>query len=186
MGISRDDLMRWCWHEAELGGLSSLEPSYLAQRYHVPLMDITRFIPNRTYALRFLIEDVLGGVGLPFSSTPAGNDFLFDGIMACFDKAQPHQAAISKIWSELPWHPLESCALIPEFTKPINKMVDQAFGEMSWFMAQINYKAYQVLVLEVFLVWLDDSTPDLAKTMAKLDQGLKKLDSCRALFSSWA
>lgn len=184
MTVSRDNLLQWCWQAAEVGGLSGLEPSYLARRHRVPLIEIAPFLPNRTYALLLLVDDILREGDMSSSQGGRGDDYLFDAIMVYFDRAHLHHSAIAKLWSDLHWHPLEGITLLPHFTKTINSMVDQAFGEMNWLTQQMTYKAYQLLVGETFLTWLDDSTPDLAKTMAKLDHGLKRLQSCRALFSS--
>lgn len=186
MTVSREQLVQWCWQGASVGGIACLEPAYIAQRHHVSMVEITAYIPSRFYGLLLLIEDVLSSIDLPQRHGGHPEDYLFDGIMAYFDGAQPHKEGIARIWSDLCWYPLESVQLIPYFTQPINDMVDQAFGQNNWLVQQVYYKAYQILVVETFLVWLDDFTPDLAKTMAKLDSGLKRLQACRGYFSSWA
>lgn len=186
MTVSREQLIQWCWQGAVVGGIACLEPAYLAQRHRVPIVEITAYIPSRFYGLLLLVEDVLSRIDLPERHGERAEDYLFDGIMAYFDGAQPHREAIAKIWSDLCWYPRETIQLIPQFTQPINYMVDQAFGDNTWLVQQVHYKAYQILLVETFLVWLDDYTSDLAKTMAKLDFGLKRLQACRDYFSSWA
>ncbi len=184
--INREQLIQWCWQGVEIGGLQALEPSHFAKRYGVPIIEVTAYIPDRFYALLLLIDDVFSRVELPEPRGEEKEDYLFDGIMLYFEQAQPYQTAIRKLWADLCWSPLESIKLIPHLTKPIHQMVDLTFGNTYWVVQQINYKAYEFLILETFLVWLDDETPDLSKTMAKLDFGLKRLQSYRSYFSSWA
>jgi hypothetical protein len=183
MTASHDQLINWCWQAAEVGGLSALEPNYIAKHHQIPIQEITRFIPDRTYALLLLISEILNQVDIPKNTFPSSEEYLFDTIMLYFDAAQPHRSAIDKIWVDLWWYPLETFNVMSPLTKVINGIVDEAFKDNFWFLQQIYYKAYQLLILDVFITWLHDSSPDLAKTMAKLDHGLKRLQSCRTLFS---
>jgi hypothetical protein len=175
MPITVDQLTNWCWKLAEQEGLSGLQPDYIAQIHQVSSFEVTRFIPSRFYAILLLFSDVTAKVKVSSKGQQPIEDYLFDIFMQYFDAASPHKLAIQKLWSDLLWNPIESVKILPHITKVINQVIDQAFPDSSWVLQEIRYKAFQLLTIQVFLTWLEDDSPDLAKTMAVLDQGIKRL-----------
>src|SRR5690606_36573089 len=113
-----------------------------------------------------LFNDVTAKVRLRSKDQQPIEDYLFDIFMQYFDAASPHKSAIQKLWSDLLWNPIESVKILPHITKVINQAIDQAFADSSWILQEIRYKAFQLLTIQVFLTWLKDDSPDLAKTMA--------------------
>lgn len=185
MSFTLDQLTHWCWERAERGGVKLLEPAALATFYRVSLFEVRRYIPDYSHAVLLLIEDTTSKVKHTFPDTQSTQDYLFDAIMSYFDEASPHKTAIQKIWSDLMWHPMDLLKIFPSLTKVTNSLIDAVYPSSPWLIQEIRYKAFQWTIFQVFLTWLEDNSPDLAKTMAALDQQLKTLQEYLGYLPYW-
>lgn len=184
-----------CWKLAN-GGLSALDAEHISQEVQLSVQEITILFPEKKHVIFALLADLKSKVVLPEAvidseGSPAGNlsadDLFFDAIFAYFDGATPYKTAIKKLSQELLWDPLLMIAITPTFQDFANDLIMRYYpspeGSQSIFglgQRLAQKLGYQLLLLRVFYVWVEDDSFDSGKTMAALDQGMKQIKDCQS------
>jgi len=104
-------------------------------------------------------------------------DRLFDVIMRRFDTMAGHRDAIRAIVKDMGRDPLAiACQLGQPFRRSMVWMLEAASLDSGGLRGAVRIRGLGLLYLSVLRVWLDDDSEDLSKTMAALDQRLKRID----------
>tara|TARA_B100001142_G_scaffold61929_1_gene61045 strand:+ start:261 stop:869 length:609 start_codon:yes stop_codon:yes gene_type:complete len=102
------------------------------------------------------------------------HDRLLDTMMRIFDAMEVNKAAIASILREIILDPLEALSLAPRFLNGMNWTLEAAGISTNGLVGKFRVKGLAAIYLAALRVWIDDDTPDLAKTMAFLDQRLRQ------------
>lgn len=119
-------------------------------------------------------EEVLKKIDLAETQSP--KDALFEILMARFDAAEKYKPVLKAFWHD--W------LLTPEENIPL---ACQGFSSMAWMLeaaglsprglkGMLRVQGLTTLYLLTLRVWLEDTSPDLGKTMAFLDKGLTRCE----------
>jgi ubiquinone biosynthesis protein COQ9 len=103
-------------------------------------------------------------------------DRLFDLLMRRFDALQPHRAALRSILSDSRGDP-QMLLGAPVLLRSMAWMLEGAGVAATGWRGHVRTHVLAGLYLSVFRVFLYDDSNDLAKTMAALDQRLRRAQS---------
>ena len=120
------------------------------------------------------------GAGAPDEGDGA-RDRLFEILMRRFEALKPHREAIRAIARESIGHP-GALLRVPAMRLSMRWMVEAAGITTAGYRGRIFVDLILALHLSVLRTFLADDSPDLARTMAALDQGLRRGEQlCRYL-----
>jgi AcrR family transcriptional regulator len=100
-------------------------------------------------------------------------DRLFDLLMRRFDALRPHRAALRSILRDSRGDPLMVLGA-PGLLRSMTWMLEAAGVRTAGWRGRLRIHVLAGLYLSVFRTFLDDDSADLAKTMAALDQRLRR------------
>ncbi|MCS6987493.1 MAG: hypothetical protein NZM40_08730 [Sphingomonadaceae bacterium] len=107
-------------------------------------------------------------------ATGSVRERLFDGIMAGFDRLQPHRAAVAAIVAAR--DPAVPPLVAVEGVAALRRLAAVAGVPVSGPLGALRMAALAGLLARVFQVWRDDHTPDMSRTMAELDRRLAEAE----------
>lgn len=164
------------WALVEVQGLDSTDAEAIAVAASVPVVRVRGIVPNQEAVILLLVADILPKIQVTPNVQLSKQDQLFDVIMQGFDIAESRKQAIKKLWQEVIWKPWIWPQILPPFQKKFNEIVEALMAKEDFVQGVLTAVGVRAVFLKTFLVWLDDETLDLSKTMATLDQSLKKYD----------
>ena len=151
----------------------------LATATGASLSDLRRVFPTPGAVLCRLMaradQVVLAGTDLADPSSP--RDRLFDVLMRRFDALASAKAALQAWAKDYGGDPLTVVTAASALPLSQAWMLDAARIERYGARGAVRVAALSLLYARVFRVWLDDDAADLPKTMAALDQALKRAGS---------
>lgn len=103
-------------------------------------------------------------------------DRLFDLIMARFDAHQPYRGAIRRLADATRTDPGLAAFFACHLPRSLRVLADAAGVNVSGLSGMAKVQALTCLYLSVARVWLRDDSPDMARTMAALDQALGRAE----------
>ncbi len=119
----------------------------------------------------------LAGVELPGKEDSGSvRDRLFDLIMRRFDALEAYKAAVASLARDLPRTPLQALCVGSRLCRSVSWMAAAAGVDTSGPLGLLRVKALTALYLAVLRVWLGDDSADHSKTMARLDEALKRAE----------
>ncbi|MBT3360920.1 MAG: TetR family transcriptional regulator [Rhodospirillales bacterium] len=163
------------WSRASLGRI--------AVAAKVPVAELHGHFPTKAA----IIDAFMGGIDQavladgPADADDCVRDRLFEVLMLRFDALAPHKAGVAAVLREC-CDPTVGLIGLPCFLRSMAWMVEAAGLSSSgiWGVARVNGLA--LIYANAVRVWLRDDTPDIAKTMAALDRGLRRADGVMAFF----
>ncbi|HEV7369850.1 TetR family transcriptional regulator [Arenibaculum sp.] len=114
-----------------------------------------------------------GGADDP-EETP--RDRLFDVVMRRFDALAPYRPGIRRVIAELPGDPVPGLLLLPGIGRSMAWALEAAGLRSDGWRGLARVHGLTAIYARVFRVWLDDESPDLARTMAELDARLRRAE----------
>lgn len=102
------------------------------------------------------------------------HDRLFDAIMRRFDAMRPHKAGIHAIVRDIRFDPAGLCAAAAGARRSLDWLLAAADADGISLMNCVRRVGVALAYGDALRAWLDDDTPDMAKTMARLDRGLTR------------
>lgn len=159
-------------------GWQALAMVDVAKRADVPLLDCYRVIPDKGALLCRLLaatdEAVLrDGVADP---EEAPRDRLFDVMMRRFDALQTRRTGTVAILRDLLFDPASVARLLPRLARSLVWMLESAGVSTIGLPGALRIKGLGVVYLYALRAWIDDDTPDMARTMAALDRALRNAE----------
>jgi len=154
-------------------GLGKARLSTLARQFKVPLPRFYEEYPSIETILSRFIDQVdaamLENVGDLETSTK--RDIYFDMFMSRFDVLQEHRDGVKRWLTELPKHPTLWSATLKRWDQSLSLMLDVAQDSPLLPVKKIGLAGIYFVTLRS---WLEDDTPDMAKTMVSVDKTLGK------------
>ena len=150
----------------------------IAARAEVPLLDAYQAVPSKTALLSRLIDSsdraVLSGGAATMTDT--ARDRLFDVVMRRFDSLQSRRQGMVAILRDLPCDPPALLCLLPRFTRSMAWMLEAAGISSVGLAGSLRIEGLALVYLNALRVWLEDDSPDMARTMAAVDKGLRRAE----------
>jgi AcrR family transcriptional regulator len=102
------------------------------------------------------------------------HDRLFDVIMRRFDAMRPHKEGIAAIMRDMRFDPAGLCQAACGARRSLDWMMAAADGDRFSLMNCLRRAGVALAYGDALRTWLGDDTPDMAKTMARLDRNLRR------------
>lgn len=161
-------------------GWAGVSMADIAQSAKVPLANVLRFFPSKPSILNGFIRridsQVLAVTSDGSESDDGARDRLFDVLMRRFDALQPHKKGLAQILCGSLCTPLAPLNHLPRYLCSMALMLEAGGISPAGLGGRIRVKGLAFVYACAFRVWLRDDSPDMAKTMAALDSGLKRAD----------
>ncbi|HXP97229.1 MAG TPA: helix-turn-helix domain-containing protein, partial [Telmatospirillum sp.] len=122
------------------------------------------------------LDDALWNGELP-PGEEAERDRLFDVIMRRFDAMQPHKAGIRAIVRGSMVDPWMLLCGAPRLLLTAALMLEIAGISATGPLGRLKAKGLAAVFLAASRVWMNDDSPDMAKTMVALDRSLRRAES---------
>ena len=164
---------------AAAGGWRSLSLAEIAGEAGVSLAEVHAAYPTKASILAGFIARIDRQVlaGGTTEKEDSVRDRLFEVLMRRFDALTPHKDAVAGILRDLPSNPAAVLATAPQFANGMAWMVEAAGLSSSGLRGAIRVNGVILIYLNTLRVWLRDDSADMARTMASLDQGLRRAES---------
>lgn len=152
-------------------------------------------LPDLLAGFSRLIDRQVLAEGGPESDDFAGegpHERLFEVLMRRLDALEPHRAAIRSLLSSARRDPLLALHLLRNAERSQRWMLAAAGIDGAGLRGAVKAKGLAALFGRVVETWLDDEDPGLSRTMAKLDEDLRRgekmlgtLDDLAFLAAPW-
>ncbi|HUY68760.1 MAG TPA: TetR family transcriptional regulator [Alphaproteobacteria bacterium] len=145
----------------------------IARAVKIPAADVRKRFADKNQVLAAIVHNM---------GTPAGakraqgtpHDQLFEAMMARFDALQEHRAGVLAVCEAVRRDPALVRYLIPAQWRAIGAIAATAgLAEMEGSRRPLTQAALLGIYYWALCGWMRDRTPDMAKTMAGLDRGLR-------------
>ena len=156
------------WRNVTLAEIARAAGASLAETY--------RIMPSRSAVLdafaRRIDAEVLAADAVEKDSLRP-RDRIFDVLMRRFDALQRHRKSVAAILRDSGRDPVALVASVPQFLRSMRWMGEAAGLPMDGLGGLLRTHAIATAWAATLRSWLADETPDLARTMAALDQRLR-------------
>ncbi|TVR97017.1 MAG: TetR family transcriptional regulator [Rhodospirillales bacterium] len=157
-------------------GWRRLTLAEVAAEAGVSLLDAYQTFPTKADLLAgFIVQtDRHALAGGPAELTEPVRDRLFEVVMRRFDALVPHKPAVAAVLRDLPADPLTALLVAPRFATAMAWLLEAAGLSSSGLTGAVRVKGLALIYLTTLHTWLDDDSADMARTMAHLDQALRR------------
>ena len=149
----------------------------IAAEAGVSLADFRDAFPSKGAALGGFsrqIDRAVLTVPLGELSSSSARDRLFDVLMRRLDALAPYRDALRNIFAWLRRDPSALLAMNQLTVNSMRFMLEAAEIDNDGPAGAVKLQGLALAWARVFQIWLDDSPPDFAKTMAALDRELSR------------
>ncbi len=149
----------------------------IAANASISLSKLYVYYPSKMAIVAAIMDETTSTVIDRSGSSALGEpayDRLLDTILLRFDAMEVNKAAIASILKETMLDPLGALSLVPRFLNAMTWTLESAGISSAGLAGKFRVKGLATIYLAALGVWVDDDTPDLAKTMAFLDRRLKQ------------
>jgi len=156
------------WRHVTLGAV--------AGECRVPLAALYRVYPSRAAILAGFARMIDGQVlaaGAVGADAGSARDRLFEVMMRRYEALTPYREAIASIAGDALHDPLPLLCLAGAMRRSMAWMFEAAGISSGGPKGLLKAKGLALVHVAVMRVWLNDTTKDLARTMAALDRALK-------------
>jgi AcrR family transcriptional regulator len=155
------------WHKIALADI--------AAEAGLGLIDLYRELPSKPAILRAFARRADEAVlAAPGEAGASPRERLFDVLMHRFEALAPHRPALRALAREVRCGRLEAAAAGLHLPCSMAWMLEAAGLGGGGLQGLVRVKALSLAYLGVMRVFLEDETPDLARTMASLDRALRR------------
>jgi AcrR family transcriptional regulator len=103
-------------------------------------------------------------------------DRLFEALMRRFEALRPQKPAVETILRDSGTDPVAALCGVKRVLRSMSWALELAGVPGQGILGRARAKGLAALYLACLRVWLGDDTPDLSRTMAALDKGLRRLE----------
>lgn len=156
----------------------------IAAEAGLPLSTALPTFASKTALLRGFIRRIDGEM-LAAVGSDAGDgarDRLFDVVMARFDVLLPYRDGLAAILKDTACDPVTTMCLLPTTRSSLVWMLEAADIPAGGLRGALRVKGLGLVYADAMRVFLRDDSEDLAKTMARLDSGLKRAERAAGAF----
>ena len=151
----------------------------IAKRARVRPERLRQSFPSKTAILAAFVQQVEASVVSDIDDFEAGDsarDRLFEVLMGCFDVLAKYRDAVSRLAADLPRDPVTAIELVPIFLPSLGWALEAADIPSKGLAGCLRIKGLALVWLATLRVWLDDESPDKARTMSALDRNLRRAE----------
>ena len=150
----------------------------IAARAELPLLEVYEAFPRKTAILLRLVGSTDAAVLSqgPAAGADSPRDRLFDVIMRRFDALQSRRAGTVAILRDLPYDPASLLCLAARLGRSMAWMLEAAGMSSSGCSGSVKVNGLALLYLDAIRAWMNDDSPDMARTMAAVDKGLRRAE----------
>ncbi|WP_316979149.1 TetR family transcriptional regulator [Shumkonia mesophila] len=172
---------------AAIEGWSGLGMTQIAQAAGLTLGELHAAFPSKNCLFDAFIRRVDGEVlaAGPADADEAARDRLFEVLMRRFDALAPHKAAVAAILRDIV-DPTVGLVGLPAMARSMAWTLEAAGLSSAGLGGLVRVQGLMLVYADAVRVWLRDDTPDMAKTMAALDKGLRRAETLVHLASGLA
>ena len=180
--LNRDKIISATLTLTESDGWARLTMADVTEKAGLTAHDVIQEFPSKIGLLWGLIESFDRAVLIEQTdSDEPPRERLFDVLMARFDALTPYKSAIQSIARASSRDPLTSLLTLPRFMLSMSWMLEAAGISSTGLKGLLRTKGLAIVYLNTARVWLRDETPDMSKTMAALDQNLRRAERIAGL-----
>lgn len=162
------------WRRASLADIAAAAKLSLAELY--------KLYPSKAAILSAFVRHIDATVlaeGAAEGETP--RDRLFDMLMRRFEALRPHKPAVEAILRDSGTDPVALLCGMPRLLRSMAWMLEAAGIRSHGLLGRACAKGLAALYLATLRVWLSDDSPDMSRTMAALDKGLRRAETLAGL-----
>ncbi len=150
----------------------------IAARAELPLVEAYESFPSKTAILLRLIDATDRAALSQGAATAADSprDRLFDLLMRRFDALQSRREGTVAILRDLPSDPAALLCLSARLARSMAWMLEAAGISSAGCAGRVKVKGLALVYLDALRAWMKDDSPDLARTMAAVDKGLRRAE----------
>ena len=158
-------------------GVTSLAD--IATAAEIPLSRLHEYFEDRFDILtaygRMIDNETLDSAGTVDQSL-SPRERLFDLLMARFDVLNKDRAGVCAILKSFCFDPKQTVISLPHLGRSMSWMLEAAGISTAGLKGAVKVAGLTGLYLKTVKIWKDDDSPDMAKTMAALDQYLDRAE----------
>lgn len=181
---SREKAIKSALFLAARDGWARVSMHDIAAHAKIPLPDLHAEFDDKTALLvaygRMIDKKVLDCVSTSHGSS-SHRDRLFDVLMERFDVLNEDRDALLSILESFKCDPRQALTGLPHLGRSMAHMLDAAGIDTSGLQGGAHVAALTVVYLATVRTWMDDDSPDMAKTMAALDKNLGRAEQCATM-----
>ncbi len=175
--LNRDKIISAALSLAQSNDWASFSMADVGEKADLTTDDVIQEFPSKIGLLWGIIESVDRTVLTEQTNTDEPpRERLFDVLMARLDAITPYKLAIRSIARASSKDLIISLSILPRFMLSMSWMLEAAGVSSVGLKGLIRTKGLAIVYLNTMRVWLHDETPDLSKTMAALDQNLRRAE----------
>lgn len=103
-------------------------------------------------------------------------DRLFDLLMERFDVLNRDREGVRSVLLSMRCDPKQGVMILPHLCRSMGRMLDAAGASVADAAGTVKITALTAIYLYILRIWIEDESPDMAKTMATLDKCLGKAE----------
>lgn len=178
------DLLEAAWRLVGERGWRGWSGVALARATGEPLAAVYALFPSRRHLVVALGRRLDGAMlDLPLGELDGMSvrERLFELLMRRFEAMRPFRAGLRAAGREAVFDPCLLLTAVSNLERAADWLLDASGAGLDGVRARIARRALQLAYLRAFRVWLEDDSPDLARTMAELDRRLGELETLARL-----
>jgi ubiquinone biosynthesis protein COQ9 len=165
--------------EAAAMGWRNLSMNAVAVRAGLPLGAVLSKVPTRAHLVARLIDRLdqrmLAGVKT-LDQADSVRDRLFDVVMKRFDAMNANREGMRAVVTGMRFDPPSAALALCRADRSAATILAAAGVSPDGLLGCVRIQGMKVVLLCALRAWVDDDTPDLAKTMAALDRALARAE----------
>lgn len=163
---------------AAIEGWSGLSMARIAEAAGLTLAELHAAFPSKACLLDAFIRRIDDQVLAAGSADAddAARDRLFEVLMRRFDALAPRKAAVAAILRDI-IDPTVGLVGLSAVARSMAWTLEAAGLSSAGLGGLVRVQGLLIVYADAVRVWLRDDTPDMAKTMAALDKGLRRAES---------
>jgi ubiquinone biosynthesis protein COQ9 len=146
-----------------------------AKKAGVSMAVLSRYFKDKHDILtafgRMIDARMVAGAGGADMNAPM-RDRLFDVLMERFDALNEYRGGVIAVLSDFKSDPLQASKSLPHLCESMNAVMNASGEDSSGMWAKAQAAGITAVYLSALWVWMNDESPDMAKTMAALDKAL--------------
>lgn len=178
--IPHPDLVALAFQMVADRGWHHLSFTELARLTELPLAEIYAELPGRAALIQALgrrLDSQMLAVPTHELDGMTPRERVFELIMRRFDAMGPYKEGLRAMARQVGGDPALLAASLCNVGRLSRWLLDVAETDDGRAVAAVARRVLGAIYVRVFNVWLDDDTPDLARTLAELDRRLQQAES---------
>ena len=160
----------------------------LARRADLPLAEVQAQLPDRAALAQRLarrLDSRMLDIKVAELDGLSPRERVFELLMRRFDAMAPFKEGLRVLARQAPGDLGLLAAGLCNLGRVTASLVDAAETGDAPAVRAVARKVLGVIYARAFRVWLDDDTPDLARTLAELDRGLQRAEGMARWVRGW-